>query len=79
MNSDEREARGVVDRYMDEVLAEAGCADLVLAGFGAAQDPPTPAWWSPGEFLDVDVDEFAGPVTNVTDRQGGRAIEISEA
>jgi hypothetical protein len=45
---------------MDEVVADPVLA--VMLGVGAAMHSPAAAGWDPPEFLDVHVDELAGPL-----------------
>jgi hypothetical protein len=43
------------------------------------EHPVAAAGRDPAELLDVDVDELAGPLTDIADRRSGQAIGMGQA
>ena len=73
MDPDERHPGRSVDRDMAIVMAEA----QPVAG-GLTEHPVTAARWDPAEFLDVDVDEFAGSLAHMADGHPGQSIGLGQ-
>jgi hypothetical protein len=73
MDPDERHPGRIVDRDMEIVMAEA----QPVAG-GLTEHPVTAARWDPAEFLDVDVDEFAGSLAHIADGHPGQSIGLGQ-
>lgn len=62
------------------ILADGGDGPSVLVAWGRSGGAPASAVGDVAEFLDVNVDQFVGPLTLVaSDRHPGRAVQVRPA